>query len=201
METSVLHRLAVSWTIALNRYANRDGLELKKMILGMEMLLHNVPKLILMVVTAYIVGILPLTLATWLSFAVIRRYASGLHANNSIVCSVMTIIMFVFLPLALQNVIISHVTLVVAFATFGVSLCLYAPADTLARPIVNKMRRIILKRKSIIACFSLFITTLIFHMDKLSVAILIGVACAISLTLPISYKALKRSMNNYEKYE
>jgi accessory gene regulator B len=201
LKTNLLHDLAVSWTSIINRHVKREGIELQKMVLGMEIILHNVPKIILMVAIAFLVGILPLTMVTWLSFACIRRYAAGLHAENSITCTIITLLMFVAVPYAVQGVYINEAILFSVFAILGFGLYKYSPADTAARPIIGKLKRARLKRKSLIACFILPILAWVLRLEAFYVYVATGAMFAVLSVLPLTYKLLGRSVNNYEQYE
>ena len=90
--------MALSWANALNQRTKKEGSDFQKMVLGLEILLHNIPKLILMVVLSAVLGILMQTFIIWIPFAIVRRYASGLHAQNGITCTIMTLLMFVAVP-------------------------------------------------------------------------------------------------------
>lgn len=201
MKIISLHGLAVSLTNALNRHANKEGIELQKMVFGMEIILHNIPKLVIMLTAALILGILPQTLATWLPFAIIRRYAGGLHAKNSITCLAMTLFMFVFLPFVAQGVFINALTLILFFVAISIVLYMYAPADTAAQPIIGKAKRLARKKKAMVACGLILILTLMFQLEAFYVLVTIGVIYAVMAILPYTYKILGRRMNNYEDYE
>ena len=202
MKIISIHSLAVIWTSKLNRYANKEGIELQKMIYGMELLLHNVPKLILIIAVAAMVGILPHTIITILSFASIRAYAGGLHASNSINCTIVSLFKFIAIPFVLQDTQLINVeSLIFIFTVIGLGLYKYAPADTEAGPILGKERRARLKRKSVLASIIVLTVTLIFVDNIFYGLVAIGALYAIISILPISYRILGRSMNNYEKYE
>lgn len=201
LETDILHNLAVKWTSKLNRYAQKEGIELQKMILGMEIILHNIPKIVLMIVVSLILGIFQQTFVTWLSFVCIRRYASGLHASNSTTCTVMTLLMFVAMPYVMQNITIGAITFILIFAIVGLGLYIYAPADTKARPILGKKKRGRLKRSAVIANFVMLAVTLIFLNEVFYVLVAMGAVYAVVVVLPLTYKILRRSIKNYEQYE
>jgi len=197
----MLHTLAVSWASKLNRHVQRGDTDYKKMVLGMEILLHNIPKLVLLVAVALFFGILPQTAITWFSFACIRRYASGLHANNSIICTVMTLLMFAAVPYLLQGIHFSERSLVLAFIPIVLALYRFAPADTAARPILGKKKRAKLKLKALAASGCLLALTLVLRNESFYGLVAAGAIYAVITVLPISYMVLGRSFNNYEQYE
>jgi accessory gene regulator B len=195
--------MAVTWTSKLNRYVHKEGLELRKMTLGMEIILHNIPKLVLMVSVAALLGILLHTVITWFAFACIRRYASGLHASNGITCTLMTLLMFVAAPFALQvtYVDISVAVLLLMFALIGFALYLYAPADTAARPILGEKKRARLKKKTVTSSIIVLALTLVFLDEAFYGHVVLGASYVVLTVLPLAYRILGRSMNNYEQYE
>jgi accessory gene regulator B len=171
------------------------------MVLRMEILLRNIPKLILMIVFAVVLGILPLTLATWLPFAFIRRYASGLHAGSDFSCTIVSLLMFVAAPFALQGFIINEIILLCSFVVMGLGFYKYAPADTVARPIIGAKKRARLKKQTVLVFVLIFAVTLAFQNEMLYGYIALGCLYALIVILPLTYKILKRSVKNYEQYE
>ena len=201
MKAYTLHNIALAWTTKINRYTQKEGVELQKMILGMEILLHNIPKFIIMVAAAILLDILPQAMLTWISFAYIRRCAGGLHANNSITCTIMTLLMFVAIPYALQGSQFNIAFFIATFAVVIFGLYKYAPADTAAKPILGEKNRLKLKKQSILSAAIVLAVALIFFDETLYGLIAFGALYALISVLPITYKLLKRSMNNYEQYE
>jgi len=82
--TGLICSLVVSW---INQYANKEGIKLKKMTIGVEIFLINVIKMVVMYSLSLLFGILPLTLVTHISFVAIKRFSYGLHALNSTLCT------------------------------------------------------------------------------------------------------------------
>jgi len=171
------------------------------MVLGIEILLHNIPKMILLVLISAVLGILMQTLITWLSFAIIRRYASGLHAKNSITCTIYTLAMFIVVPYALRGVYIHLSIVILVFAFITLALYRYAPADTKSRPILGKKKRALLKRKALISCGFLLVLIAVPQFEAFRALITVGAVYAAMAVLPATYKLLGRSMKNYEQYE
>ena len=201
MKEDVIHSWSAAWVNNLNRHANKEGIELKKMILGMEILLHNMPKMVLMMAIAVYLSILPQTLVTWLSFIVIRRNSGGLHAGNSITCTIMTLLMFVAVPYALTEIQIGIGAFLLIFAVIGLGLYRYSPSDTAARPIIGKKKRARLKKGAVAACVFILALGLLLRNEMLYGLFTAGALYALIAVLPFTYKILGESMNNYESYE
>jgi len=201
LKKDILHDLSVSWATQLNRYVNREGVDFQKMVLGLEIMLHNVPKMVLMVVMAFALGILPQTLAVWFPFVLLRRYASGLHASGSIRCTIVSLLMFVAIPYVLWGLYIDEAFLSIALMGTAFMMYKYAPADTAERPIIGKLKRVRLKKKAVVACCFLLALTLLFLREEFYVLIVTGAFFVVVTIMPLTYRVLRRSMNNYEKFE
>ena len=201
MEKDIIGSIARTWANGLNQHVNKEGKDLQKMVLGLEVLLHNIPKIIVVILAAHILGILYLALLTWIPFACIRRYAGGLHASNSISCMIMTLLMFVAIPYFLQGVGINAAGMIVLFGMVCLSLWKWAPADTKAKPIIGVVKRKRLKRQSVIACTAVLAMALLIGQEEFYVFVLVGAVYALIAVLPLTYKILRRSERNYEKYE
>jgi len=177
----------------------REEIEFQKMVYGVEIILHNVPKFLMMIALSSFFHTLPFTLYTWLPFALLRKYAGGLHAKQSITCSAITIVMFVFIPATMYNLqTTSNMNIIWLFVSI---LCLYkyAPADTSARPIIGKKKRCHLKKKSII-CFCLISVIVVFTPIP-NILPIIGTTYVLLSIHPITYRFFRQRMNNYMMYD
>ena len=185
----------------LNRYTLKDGVELQKMILGMEILIINISKLIIIYVLAAIIGIVLQALLIQRSYALVRRYSFGLHALNSTVCTVVSCLLFVMLPWGLLYVGIGNIAVLAIFIPVILCLYLYAPADTKARPLVGRKLRAKLKIKAIVCGVFIMIITLLVPNESVKLLLTLGAVYQAISILPLTYKILKRSVRNYEIYE
>ena len=201
MRKDMIGSIARTWADGLNRYAHKEGKDLQKMVLGFEVLLHNIPKIVVMILAAHLLGILHLTVLTWIPFACIRRFAGGLHASNSISCTVVTLMMFVAVPYFLQGVGINAISMILLFCLVCLGLWKWAPADTKAKPIIGSEKRKRLKRQAVIACMAMLALVLPIGREEFYVFVLVGAIYALIAVLPLTYKILRRSERNYEKFE
>ena len=113
----------------------------------------------------------------------------------------MTFLMFVAIPYMVQDFHLRVVFFLTIFAIIALGLYKYAPADTESKPILGEKNRLKLKKQSILSAIIIPIVALIFFNESLYGLIALGASYALIATLPITYKLLKRRMNNYEKYE
>jgi len=58
MENGLMHKSALCFASKLNLYIGKEGLDFKKMLLGTEILLINISKLVVMYLLAAMLGVL-----------------------------------------------------------------------------------------------------------------------------------------------
>ena len=88
MENELIRKTAVNLAANMNRYICKEGIELRKMELGLEIFLVNVSKLIIIYALAIFLGVVWQTLVVQGAFAILKRYSFGLHALR--ICQTIT---------------------------------------------------------------------------------------------------------------
>ena len=201
MENKFTQKMAQHLVDSINVYARKEGLELQKMVLGMEILLLNISKLIIIYVLAYWCGILDKTFIIHASFALVKRYSFGLHALNSTVCTLVSCCLFVVIPLLISDVGIHNKIVIAIFPFIIFALYRYAPADTKARPLIGTMLRKSLKKKAVVCGVVVMAIALLIPNESIKLLLVLGAVYQSIFILPLTYKILKRSERNYEEYE
>jgi accessory gene regulator B len=201
LKISLTEKLAEKITLKLNMRLNKEGLELKKMKLGLEILLINLTKFIIIFSLAAYFGLLKEALFMTLIFGSVRKSSFGLHANNSIICTIISALMFIGGPYLGYHLIINNYLVFMFFVPANILLYKYAPADTTNHPLLGKALRDKLKRQSVLTGIILMILALVVQSKPLKAMIMMAVAYQIVNILPITYKILNRRYKNYEKYE
>lgn len=203
MENELIRKSAAVLAGKLNVYTGREGLDFTKMVLGMEVMIINVTKLIIIYLLAAIMGVVAQTAVLHIAFCVAKRHSFGLHALNSTVCTIVSCTLFVIVPWAVYGLGfgIGNAAVLTAFTAILLCLYKYAPADTKARPLVGKKLRARLKRNAVICGVLLLAVALRVPNNGVKLLITLGAAFQCVAILPISYKLLKRSVRNYENYE
>jgi accessory gene regulator B len=134
---------------------------------GLQMLIGEVPKLIITLIIARVLGVFRLTLLAYVILLPYRYFVGGVHAKTHMACMITTPLIYSgnaliskFLPeISIRNKIIM-VMLVWIFSVIVISL--YAPADTENVPILRKKERKFKKIMSyIIMTISLIIAVII----------------------------------------
>lgn len=171
--------------------------DLEKIEYGIKVLVSNFFKLVILFLTAYFLGVLKYTLLAIFSFALLRSFASGAHANSTTQCIIFNYLFF------LGNVFISiyHplsiIEISIIFLISIILLYLYSPADTAERPIINKKLRKFLKLGSIIMAFILLFISLFINNDIYRTIIINSILEESIATTPFLYKILGKSYRNY----
>jgi len=200
-QMGLIESLASRMALWMNREREGDHIDYLKMKLGIETILTNLSKAVIVYGVAAILGLFLQTLILHLAYAVVRRYSYGLHANSSTVCSIVSIVLFIGTPVLSQYIPFTHLMVVGCGLLFIVLLYRYAPADTDKSPILGAERRRALRNKSVVACAVITGIALLYPDPFIKSLLMLGMAIQIVMILPLTYKLLKRSVKNYEQYE
>lgn len=199
---SFTESLASTMAERMNKERDGEYIDYLKMKLGLEMLLINLAKIGLVYGVALTFHLMWQTLIMHGAYFAIRRTAFGLHANNSIICSILSLALFIGIPFLSQNYIMldNYMVGILGFI-FTALLYRYAPADTDKFPLLGKERREKLRRITVTACLIIVLIALVCPSPVVKSLLMLGVMSQVIMVLPITYKLLKRSYNNYENYE
>lgn len=184
--------------ITRNKDYTQDEIDI--MTYGLETIYLTVTKLVVIFLTAYVLGIFKEMILLLLTYNVIRSQAFGIHASKSIYCLISSLVMFIGGALICKYCVIPFKVMISMAIVCNVCLLLYAPADTHKRPLVNAKKR---KRfKFVSFTFGIVYTILIILFRDYSIVnyLLFGMIEAIIMVLPITYKIFNLPYNNYKNY-
>ncbi len=167
---------------------------------GLEGLYLTIIKIIIILLLAIVLDILKETVLMIIFYNVTRFFTFGLHAKTSTACLITSLLLFIggtYLATYLQIPLIVKIILSVICL---ILICIYAPADTEKRPLINPKKRKRFKIQSII--ISIIMGTLIIYLNDsyISNFMVIGQLEAVIMILPITYKAFDLPYNNYKSY-
>lgn len=119
---------------------------------GLQILLGEVPKFFIMLLIAYALGLLKLSLITFLIIMPYRMFSGGFHLHTHIGCIISTCTFYCGVAFLSKTIVIDSIAKYVLVATitvFGIIMIkLYAPADTEEVPILSSKIR---KQKQILS--------------------------------------------------
>jgi accessory gene regulator B len=181
----------------INKNTKYDENELKKIRYGLEGIYLTITKIIIVLVIGVIFHTLDSVLLTLLFFNILRFFAFGLHAKKSYQCLILSIIQFNILPLLFNYLFNNTLAIYIVFVIALFSFILFAPSDTVKRPLRNKKKRII--RKILVIITSFIYIYVAFNFINIRSAILSSLIIESFMINPLSYKLLGLPYNNYKK--
>lgn len=200
-QLSLMERVADIITNKINYSLHKEGLELQKMKLGIEILLINISKFIIIFTTAATFNLLKEAIFMSVIFASIRRNAFGIHAKNSFMCTLVSLSMFVFGSYISYYLKFNNYEVFSIFTIVNTLLYKYAPADTENHPLIGANLREKRKKEAVITGVVLMLIALLIPNSLVKTLMSLAVIFAVILILPVTYRLMKRGYRNYEKYE
>ena len=180
---------------------NNDNLSRKdidKMKYGLEGLYLTITKIIFILLISIILGIVKETILLLLIFNGIRFTSFGVHATRSIDCLISSSLFFIIFPLLCVHLTIPIIIKYILFIPILILISIYAPSDTVKRPLKNKKKRIIYKISSIIITIIYMILIIIIQDNTLSNCFLAALIIQVIVILPITYKIFDVPYNNHK---
>lgn len=184
----------------ITKYKQYSPEEIEKLQYGLEGLYLTITKTIIIFFVSFLLGILKETLIILVFFNILRFTGFGFHASNSLQCFVFSTILFSILPtIVIHFPMSAMVQWIVIFLCF-LSLILYAPADTVKRPLPNRKKRIIRKTLTIFTASIYLIIILYDKSSLLSLLLLSALIIQSIMVHPFTYKIFRQPYRNYKNY-
>lgn len=198
MKQSIMHkgpwveRVAQKAAVQMESRLDVDEIALLKFKLGIETLLINVSKMVVVYVLAAVFHLFWEVLLFNMSYAFIRMKAYGFHAQSSIVCTAASTLVFVGVPYMCTTVVLPPSVLLLLFGLNGALLFLYAPAGTKKNKIRDESSRRRLRNKALAANIALLAVTMVMPVPEWQALITCGAVLAGFMVMPITYKIFSR---------
>lgn len=199
---NMIKNFIINNSISLVNKTNKyNSIELEEIKYGLESIYLAITKVVVILFISACIGLFKEAVLFLLIFNLVRATAFGLHASKSIWCWISSSISFLLIPFICKNVTFSATFYIVTSIITMIIFLLYAPADTVKRPLINKKKRMLYKLLSIITA-SIFIS-LIFIIDNFLIKNMLIFALILEsiLILPITYKIFKLPYRNYLNYK
>lgn len=188
-----------STIIFLKKYNSYSENDIKKLRYGLEGLYLTITKMIIVLILALVLGIISEVLIVIILFNIIRYFGFGFHAEKSSHCLLLSIINFIGIPLIFINIDISLNTKLIIAGICIFNYLIFAPADTVKRPLPNKKKRIIRKILTVSVGAAYTIAIVLFNGSYITKLILCSLIIQTIVLSPITYKLFKQPYNNYKK--
>lgn len=171
--------------------------EKEKLSYGLEGLYINVTKLFLLNLIAFFLGIWTTFVISLILFNVLRFFGFGVHANDSKTCIVTSFILLVGIPFILDKIVLPSYIIYILCISSVILFGIYAPADTVKRPLTNAKKRLI--RKIIATILAIAYSVIIILFPTVRIFFLSALMIETIMILPITYRVLKMPYRNYMK--
>lgn len=182
------------------QYPNYSKEKIDEIMYGVEGIYLTITKTIIIFLIALILGIFKELLVLLIAFNFIRLFAFGMHASNSVVCLILSSTIFLVSSYLCKYIVIPENILYVLYMIFFIIILIYAPADTVKRPLIKRKKRIIFKILSLITVILFFIITLLIKNNLIINSMVFGLLIESLLILPFTYKIFKMPYKNYKNY-
>lgn len=165
---------------------------------GLQLVIGEVPKTFIMLLIAYLLGILKLSILAFLIISPYRMFSGGFHLKTHIGCIIGTTLFYcgnVMLSKVIVFSSISKIVFTIAVWAFSMWMIkLYAPADTENVPIISKKIR---RTKKIMSYITLTLTLLVGVIIRKSVISNMFIFGSLIQTLAITRFMYKLTNNKY----
>ena len=189
-------------TIAfLQKYNTYSKEDIEKLEYGLEGIYLTVTKLIILFFIVTLLGVVKEFITLLLLFNIIRYTGFGFHAEKSYQCLIISTFCFLFIPIFFINIVLSKIIYIVICIFCVINFLLFAPADTIKRPLPNKKKRIIRKIITTIIGIIYSILSIVFYNHWISAILISAMIIQVIVINPLTYKILKQPYNNYKNYK
>lgn len=182
------------------QYHNFSSEQLEKIRYGLEGIYLTFTKMIVLVFFAIVLGILKEFIIVLILFNIIRYTGFGFHAEKSYQCLFLSLLYFIGIPILFMKITLSsfQTFLICTFCIF--SYFLFAPADTIKRPLPNMKKRKIRKWVTVGIGVIYSLCIFIFPNSGLNPLLLSVLVIQAIIIQPALYKLFKQPYNNYKNY-
>jgi accessory gene regulator B len=150
---------------------------------GFQIIYGSINKLLLLILTGLLLGILPELLIVTLSFVLLRIWTGGLHFDNYTKCAWASLLSLTVMGLFSKCLPISNITALIISLTVSILFLIYAPVEHKNRPIKKEERNKYKIISLVILCL-LFLNYLYFSINS----IIYGILLSGIIVLPIINK-------------
>lgn len=183
-----------------NQYPNYSNEKIEEIMYGIEGLYITIEKSIIIIGLSFVLGIFKELIILLLMFNFIRLFAFGMHAPNGTICLIISSLIFIGFAYLIKIITINLPIMIILYIFILISVILFAPADTVKRPLIKKKRRTIYKVISIIITLIYFSISLLIKNNLIINSMLFGLIIESILINPITYKIFKLPYDNYKNY-
>ncbi len=185
----------------ITKYKEYSNEEIENMRYSLEGLYLTFTKLIIIFSLSIILGIFKDVIILLILFNIIRFTGFGFHAKTSLQCLITSTIFFVFLPYLVLSLEPNRIFMLIISLCSLVFLAVFAPADTIKRPLPNKKKRLYRKIGTIAIAIIYITMSFIIKNNTISYLLIISLIIESIMVSPFIYKIFGQPYRNYLKYK
>lgn len=189
-----------SLNIVSDIYPDYNDSKLSEIKYGLESIYLSLSKVVVILFITLLLGIFKEAILVLLFFNGLRTTAFGIHATKSWMCWVSSITCFIGIPYLCIYANIPSFIQYIMLAISMICFLLYAPADTVKRPLVRKNRRIKFKILTLIIAAIYILLFLYTNNMFIRNVIVCSMILESVLIHPLTYRMFKLPYKNYERY-
>lgn len=182
-------------------HQNYTDEEQEKLKYGLEGVYLTFTKTVILLTVAFLLGILKETLILVVLFNIIRFPAFGFHADSSHTCLIFSMFLFLGVPYLFLHFKLSLVAEIIILSICMMSFLLYAPADTVKRPLINPKKRMIRKCSACLLAILYVMGYYFFPNPMIGQLLLSSLVLETIMIHPITYKLFHQPYRNYKHYQ
>ena len=182
-------------------YPDYDEEQLEKIQYGLESIYLSVTKIVVILLLSIILGIFKETIIVLLLFNLLRTTGFGIHASKSWICWLTSVPTFIGVPLICKYLLLPEILLIIIAIISLINFILFAPADTIKRPLIRKNKRIMYKVLTILIGVIYTVLIIFYENSFIQSALSISMLIEAILICPLTYKIFNMSYNNYKNFK
>ena len=180
----------------ITKYNNYTDKDIKKLRYGLEGIYLTLTKTIIILLLSLVLKIFFEVIIVIVLFNIIRYFGFGFHAEKSWQCLLMSIFNFIIIPYILLSININFYLNILISAVCIVSFILWAPADTVKRPLKDKKKRLI--RKIVTTTIGILFSVFSIFLINYRAIILSALIIQFIVVCPLTYLIMNQSFDNYK---
>lgn len=185
----------------VTKYKKYSKEEIENMRYSLEGLYLTFTKLIVIFTLAIILEMFKEVIILLLLFNIIRFTGFGFHAKTSLECLITSTFLFIGLPYLILYLEPNKWVVLSLGLTSLIILAIFAPADTVKRPLPNKKKRLYRKIGTIVIASIFIIISLLVKNSTISYLLITSLIIESIMVSPLIYKIFGQPYRNYLNYK
>jgi accessory gene regulator B len=181
----------------INNHKNLSEYEKIKIKYGLEVMYHFITKTIVLLLVSYVLNFFVQTLLIFIFFGTLRTFCHGIHAKTNLQCWLLTITTYIVCGVCCKLVNFTFLIKIIICVFTFLHILIFAPSDTIYRPIRNVKHRVKLKLFSLLISL-LYIYYIINHFNIYSKCMIVSLILISFSINPLTYKIFNLTRNNYK---